>query len=116
MKRTGPTNELTKELIESLRKEEQKLWKRVADDLEKSTRNRRVVNLSRLARHTKQNEVVVVPGKVLGSGEIDHTLTVAALSFSKTAKQQIENAKGKAITINELLTKKVKPNEIKIIG
>jgi large subunit ribosomal protein L18e len=116
MKRTGPTNELTKELIKNLRKEEQKLWKKIADDLEKPTRNRRIVNLSRLARHTKKDETVIVPGKVLGSGEIEHTLTVAALSFSKTAKQQIENAKGKAITINELLSKKVKPSEIKIIG
>jgi large subunit ribosomal protein L18e len=117
MRKTGPTNELTKELIQNLRKEDSKgLWRRIADDLEKATRNRRVVNISRIARNTKENETIIVPGKVLGSGEIQHNITVAALSFSKTAKTQIETAKGKAITIQELLNKKIKPSEIKIIG
>ena len=90
------------------------IWKRLADDLSKSTRERRAVNLNRITRHTKANEIVVVPGKVLGTGELAHSLTIAAFAFSETAKKQIEAAKGKAITIQELL--KQKPKDIKIIG
>lgn len=118
--KTGPSNPVTRALVERLREEsissKAGLWARVAEDLVKSTRKRRVVNVSRIARFSKPNETVLVPGKVLGSGAIPHNVTVAALSFSDSAKQQIEGAKGKALTIDELLAKKVKPSEIKLIG
>lgn len=118
MKRTGPTNPVTQELIQSLRKEcstsKAALWGRLADDLEVPTRQRRVVNISSLARFTKPNEVIVVPGKVLGSGILPHALTVAALSFSEGAKQRITEAKGKTLSISEVLKHKAK--DIKIIG
>lgn len=119
-KRTGPTNTVLQELIQSLRKEsassKAKLWKRVAEDLGKPTRQRRIVNVSKLQRNTKPNQTIVVPGKVLGSGEISHSITVAALGFSNEAKLRIEEAKGKAITINQLLKQKPKPQDVRIIG
>jgi len=92
------------------------LWKRIAEDLEKSTRNRRLVNLSSLKRFTKENETVVVPGKVLGSGEINHKLTVAAFAFSQNAKVQIEKANGKCITIKDLLKQNPQGKDVKIVG
>ena len=120
MKRSGPTNSVLVQLIQSLRKEsassQAALWKRVADDLEKPTRQRRVVNISRLARHTKPNETIVVPGKVLGSGNLPHNIIVAALDFSTGAKEQITQAKGKAITITELLKQKPKAQDVRILG
>jgi len=118
--RTGPTNPILKELIVSLRKESASskagLWSRVADDLETPTRQRRVVNVSALARFTKPNEMIIVPGKVLGSGALPHGITVAALSFSSGAKARIEAAKGKALTIEELLKQKPQAKNLKLIG
>lgn len=118
--RTGPTNPLTKELVDRLRKESVTgkcaLWGRVADDLERPTRQRRCVNVSRIARNAKPNEIIVVPGKVLGSGVISQSVTVAALAFSDGARELIEKAKGKALTIDELLEKKPKASEVRIIG
>ncbi len=120
MNRTGPTNPVLQQLIQSLRKESSSsqtaLWKRIADDLEKPTRQRRVVNISRIARNTKPNETIVVPGKVLGSGAIQHSIVVAALDFSAGARERIEQAKGKAITITELLKQKPKTKDLKIMG
>ena len=120
MKRTGPTNPVLRQLIQSLRKESSiskaALWRRVADDLEKSTRQRRVVNISRIARNTKPNETIVVPGKVLGSGLLQHSIVVAALSFSDGAKERIEQAKGKALTIEQLLKQKPKTKDLKLLG
>ena len=104
----------------SLRKEsttsQAALWDRVADDLEKPTRQRRVVNISRIARFTKPNETIVVPGKVLGSGALPHSVVVAALSFSDGAKDRIEQAKGKALTIDQLLKQKPKAKDLKLLG
>ena len=120
MKRTGPTNPTVKELILSLRKESSvskvALWDRVADDLEKPTRERRAVNLSRIARSTKPNEMVVVFGKVFVSGSLPHSVVIAALSFSAGAKEQIESAKGKVLTIEQLLKSKPKVQDLRVLG
>ena len=52
-------------------------------------------------RHAKGGATVVVPDKVLGSGKLSEKATVAAASFSASAKKGIESAGGKAITIIE---------------
>ncbi|MBN1644820.1 50S ribosomal protein L18e [Candidatus Woesearchaeota archaeon] len=120
MKRTGPTNEHMKWLIQELRKESStqkaKIWRRIADDLEKPTRKRRIVNISRINRTTKENETIIIPGKVLGSGALTHGVTIAAFAFSETAKKQIEQAKGKCITIAELLKTNPKGKDVRILG
>ena len=120
MKLTGPTNPVLQQLITSLRKESTSskaaLWDRVADDLEKPTRERRVININKLARFTKPNETILVPGKVLGSGELPHRLVVAALTFSEGARERIEAAKGKALTIEQLLQQKPKAKDLKVLG
>ena len=119
-KRTGPTNTILKQLIQDLKKashtEKVGLWKRIAEDLEKPTRRRRAVNLSRINRFTQPKETVIVPGKVLGSGELNHELTIAAFTFSEGAKQRIAEAKSKAISIKELMKQNPKGKNIKIIG
>lgn len=119
-KRTGPTNQVTKQLIQELRKQSatQKadIWKRIADDLEKPTRQRRVVNLSRINRFTKPQETVIVPGKVLSSGMLEHGVTIAAFAFSGASKQKIQEAKGKAVTIPDLLKQNPKGKDVRILG
>ena len=120
MRKTGPTNIHTQALIADLKKqshtEKAPLWTRVAKELARPTRQRRAVNLSRINRYTKANEIVIVPGKVLGSGTLAHSLTVAAHSFSGSAKTAIEQAKGKAITITELMKQQPKGQKVRIIG
>jgi len=120
MRKTGPTNEHLVALIQSLRKashtHEAGIWKSIAVELEKPARSRRAVNVSRINRFTKANETVIVPGKVLGAGAIDHSVVVAAFSFSSGAKEQIKKANGKAITIPELLKQNPKGKDVRIIG
>ena len=120
VKRTGPTNVQAMALIQLLRKHasEQKinLWHRIADDLEMSTRQRREVNLFRIEQHTKDNEVIIVPGKVLGTGDINHKVTVAAFNFSSSAREKIKKANGACMTIDEMLQKNPKGQNMRIIG
>ncbi|MBI5397900.1 50S ribosomal protein L18e [Candidatus Woesearchaeota archaeon] len=118
--RTGTSNPQLRRLIAELRKKAQvdstPLWKRIAVDLEKPTRGRRVVNLSRLNRFTCDNEVVVVPGKVLGSGLIDHKITIAAFDFSGGAVEKLRKQNCDVLSIEELLVKNPKASGIRIIG
>ncbi len=119
-KHTGPTNPLLRELIEDLKKKsvEQKvnLWGKLASDLERPTRKRRIVNLSKINRYTKENETIVVPGKVLGSGALDHKLTISAYQFSDSAIEKISKVGAKIIPLNELLKESPKGKSIRIIG
>lgn len=119
-KRTGPTNPILQNLIQELKKRSREqsinLWKRIANDLEKPTRQRRVVNLSSISRFTKENEVIVVPGKVLGAGDLQHKLTISAFQFSNGAKEKIEKVGAKIIPLLELSKENPSGKGIRIIG
>jgi large subunit ribosomal protein L18e len=119
-KRTGPSNPVLKELIVDLRikanDQKSAIWKRVADDLERSTRSRRIVNLAKLNRYTKENETVVVPGKVLGGGALEHKINIAAFKFSESAKKKLESNGSTIISLNEISKTSPKGKSIRIIG
>ena len=120
MQRTGPTHPVLQDLNGELKKRSNEqsvnLWKRVALDLERPTRNRRAVNLSRINRYTKENEVIVVPGKVLGSGNLNHKLTISAYQFSEQAKDKLEKNGSQIVNLLDLSKEKPNGKKIRIIG
>lgn len=120
MKKVKATNPELIKLIRFLRKQSREnkanIWREIAERLAKPRRKRIAVNLSRLNRHTQKNEMVVVPGKVLGAGEINHPVIVAAFSFSEKAKEKIKAAKGKCLSFFDLVKKNPKGSNVKIIG
>lgn len=117
--RTGPTNPELKNLITDLKRlsieQNKKIWKRIASDLEKPTRSRRIVNLIKIDRYAKEDETVLVPGKVLAGGDLTKKTTIAAYQFSDSALEKI-NKIGKAITIKELMETNPGGNKVRIIG
>jgi large subunit ribosomal protein L18e len=120
MKRTGPSNKHTLQLINTLKeaalKEKVPLWKRIAHDLEKPTRQRRVVNVYKLGKYARDGETVVVPGKVLGVGDVTRKVNVAAFTFSKQAVDKINNAGGQTFAIHDLLKQNPKGKNVRILG
>jgi len=120
VKKVKATNPELIKLIRFLRKQSREnkanIWREIAERLAKPRRKRIAVNLSRLNRHTQKNEMVVVPGKVLGAGEINHPVIVAAFSFSEKAKEKIKAAKGKCLSFIDLIKKNPKGSNVKIIG
>ncbi len=93
-----------------------KIWRDVADFLSRSRSRRVAVNISRLNRYTKGGDTVVVPGKVLGAGNLDHAVNVAAFAFSERAQLKILKAKGKWLSISKLVEENPKGSGVKIIG
>jgi len=120
MKKTKSTNPHLRKLISDLyswaNKEKAAIWKIVAKELEKPARRRREVNLSRLSRYLKDGETAVVPGKVLGCGELTKKVTIAAWNFSQSAREKIKKAGGRAITIRQLYAENKNGSKVKIIG
>jgi len=92
------------------------VWITLAEKLEKSKHKRCAVNVSRINRYTEDGETVTVPGKVLGSGSLDHKVSVAAFQFSEEAKKKIEEAGGKCLTFSALFKKNHKGKNLRIIG
>lgn len=92
-----------------------RIWAILAKKIEKSKHARVSVNLSRINRYTSENEKVIVPGKVLGTGALEHKIGIAAFSFSKEARRKIEEAGGECLTIPLLVEKSPKGSGIKII-
>jgi len=114
-----PTNPELISLIRLLRKKARenkaRIWRDIADRLSRSRSRRTSVNVSRINRHTKRGDTVIVPGKVLGAGRVDHPVNVAAFAFSETARTKILHAKGKCLSIPQLIAKNPKGTNVKII-
>lgn len=120
MKKNDTTNPELIELIRFLRKQSKEnkvnIWRDIAERLAKPRRKRISVNISRLNRNTQKSEIVVVPGKVLGSGEISHPITVAAFAFSEKAQEKIKSARGKCTSFSDFIKKNPKGSRVKVIG
>jgi large subunit ribosomal protein L18e len=120
MKKTSKTNPILQELIHDLKKKswdaKAPLWRDIAKRFEKSSQNWSEVNITHLSRNVKTNETIIIPGKLLGNGDIAFPVTVAAFSASEAARAKISTAGGKIITIRELMTQNPKGKGVRIIG
>ncbi len=105
-KPTGPTNAELNSLITELRKTKKDFFDDVADKLEMPRRKKSEVNVGALDSGAKKDEVIVVPSKVLGDGEITKPLKVYAWKFSAEAEQKITKAGGKCMPLKEILKSK----------
>jgi len=109
-------NPLLKKEIESLSQAgiETPAWKAVAKGLNRPRRKRFEVNLSRIERFANQGDTIIVPGVVLGEGEIRKHVTVAAVRFSAGARKKIEKAGGNCLSMEQ--ASKMEPSKIRIMG
>ncbi len=90
------------------------MLKALVEELGGRRRGRREINLSRLEKLCKPKDSVVVPGIVLGSGEVTKPISVFALRFSAAAEEKIKKAGGSCFGLGELLEKQ--PKGLRIIG
>jgi len=90
------------------------VWQDVADRLEKPRRTHAEVNLGRIERYAREDETVVVPGKVLGSGVLQKEVTVAAVDFSSSARTKIEQV-GDTVPLEELVNQNPDGSNVRVI-
>ncbi len=96
---------MIKELKQASKKNEAPIWSRLAELATKPSSSRRVVNLTRINKTTKDNDVLFVPGKVLGTGNISHKIILSSFSISTTAAKKIIQTGGKIITYSDMIKK-----------
>ncbi len=109
-------NKRLKSLIRTLEKEKG-IWKDLGKELGKPNRKRAEVNLRKIDKEAEDGEIILIPGKVLGYGEInkDKKIEIAALTYSNKANEKINKTKSKAFTIEEMKDKKPSKEKMKII-
>jgi large subunit ribosomal protein L18e len=116
MKDNNELQELIVELKRQGNLQKSKLWRRIADDLSKPTRIRRIVNLYKIDELAKDDEIVIVPGKVLGTGEITRKISIAAYNFSSQAVEKLKAKNCKVMTIAEIISENPQGKKVRILG
>ena len=96
---------MIKDLKQASRKNEAPIWSKLANLAIKPSSARRVVNLARINKITKENDVLFVPGKVLGTGNMSHKITLSSFSISTTAANKIIQTGGSIMTYSDMIKK-----------
>jgi large subunit ribosomal protein L18e len=97
------------------RQHQANIWRELARKLEAPSNSYAKVNLSRLNRHTTSGDVVIVAGKVLGAGSINHPISIGAPCFSDRARSKILRAGGTVLSLDEIARVSPKGSHVKII-
>lgn len=108
-------SETIMELKSAYKKNKAPIWLKLQEILEKPGKKVEV-NLNKLSKVTEKDDIVIVPGKVLGKGTIEHKITLCAFSLSQSAAKKIIDAGGKIFTIKEFVDKFPEGSKVKIIG
>lgn len=96
-------NSILASLIRKLNRDKNPIWQRVASELAKPRRKKVEVNLSKIEQYAKPGTTVLIPGKVLGSGNLTKNVKIVAFGFSESAKKLISATGSQALSIEELL-------------
>jgi large subunit ribosomal protein L18e len=103
-------------LRRAFKKNKAPIWRALQEEFEGHRANRREINISRLAQITRADEVIVVPGKVLGTGSLGHKLTVCAFSMSEGAAKKIIDSGGNVVTLEDLINMHPDGKGVRIVG
>ncbi|MFW6037956.1 MAG: 50S ribosomal protein L18e [Candidatus Saliniplasma sp.] len=116
-KKTNPILvRLIKDLKEMAREQNAPIWRDVAERLEKPSSNWAEVNLSKIQRHADEDEMIIVPGKVLGSGYLTKKVMVGSFKASESAKEGITKAGGEHMSIRDMAEQNPEGSGIRLMG
>ena len=108
--------QMAKELKQASAKNDAPIWLKLAKLALKPASAKRVVNLTQINDHTKEGEAIVVPGKVLATGNVSHKITMSSFSISNSAAKKIIESGGTIISFKEMIEKFPTGKGVRIIG
>ncbi|MGC8609102.1 MAG: 50S ribosomal protein L18e [Thermoplasmata archaeon] len=102
-------------LLAISRENESKIWRDMAERLVNGRRRYASINVNKINDLANDGDVIVVPGYVLGTGEINKKVTVGALKFSKEASEKLLKSGSSIMDIAELARNNPKGTNVKIM-
>ncbi len=114
------TNQVVIRMIKDLKKASIKndapIWAKLAEYALKPSIARRDINLNRIGQLTKENDTVVFPGKVLGTGKVPHKITLYSFSISNSAADKIRDNGGKLVSYSDLIEQNPTGKGVVLLG
>ena len=107
---------MAKQLKTASSKNDAPIWSKLAQLALKPSSAKKVVNLTQINDHSKENDVIVVPGKILATGNVDHKITICSFSISNSAAKKIIQSGGNLISFSEMIEKFPTGKGVNIIG
>ena len=96
---------MVKDLKQASKKNEAAIWSRLAELALKSPSSKRTVNLTKINKTTKKDDILFVPGKILGTGNLSHKITLSSFSISTTARNKIIKSGGNIMSYSDMIKK-----------
>ena len=107
------TNPELAETILAAKKE--KAWIKISNILAYPRRKRIAINLDKIDKESKEGDTIIVPGKVLGEGDISKKIVIAAFSFSQDALKKLKAKKCDTKSLIKEIKENPKAQGVKII-
>lgn len=92
------------------------VYKRAAKMLSKKNNQLVEVNVGKLDAVSSKGNVLLVPGKVLGEGDVSKKLYVGAVAFTASAIQKITSAGGEALLMKDFVVKFGESKGVFLVG
>ncbi|MBS3084214.1 50S ribosomal protein L18e [Candidatus Pacearchaeota archaeon] len=90
-------------------------WQKVAQIISGPRRKYSAVNIDRIEKESSNGDVLIVPGKVLGEGNLTKKLKVCALYFSTSAANKIKHNRGEIVKIIDEIKKNPNAEGVKLL-
>jgi large subunit ribosomal protein L18e len=107
---------MARDLKKASVKNDAPIWAKLAEYALKPSIARRDINLNRISQLTKENDTVVFPGKVLGTGNVPHKITLCSFSISNSAADKIIDNGGKLISYSDLIEQNPTGKGVVLLG
>jgi large subunit ribosomal protein L18e len=90
-------------------------WFKFAKLLSESTRKHSAVNLEQIDAQTSMGDTILVPGRVLGVGEITKKVRICSFGISKEAQENLKKTRSEWIHILDEIKRNPKAEGLKVI-
>jgi large subunit ribosomal protein L18e len=107
---------MAKDLKKASAKNNAPIWAKMAEYALKPSVARRHINLNRIGQLTKDADIVIFPGKVLGTGDIHHKITLCSFSISNSAATKILEKGGKLVSFSDVIEKNPTGKGVVLLG
>ena len=108
--------QMAKDLKKASAKNDAPIWAKLSQYALKPSIARKSINLYKIGQHTKDNDTVVFPGKVLGTGKLPHKITLCSFSISESAANKIIETGRKLISFSKLIEKNPTGKGVVLLG
>lgn len=99
----------------SLVAKKQKAWQSIAQAVSGSRKKYSSVNLGRINEECESGDTIIIPGKVLGNGDLNKKIKICAIYFSSSAIHKIKDSKSEMIKLVDEIKNNPSAKGVKII-